>query len=382
MTTQRVTREEAVEAGRLNDAEFAAWHARARAVAHAHWGKTVTYSRKVFIPLTTYGRNTCGYCTFYKVPGQAGARYMTPEQVLDVARKGEKLGCKEALFSLGEKPELRFDEARAALAAFGHQRTVDYLREMCELVLRETSLIPHVNAGTANVEDLRALKAVSGSMGMMLENISRRLTAVGQVHHACPDKTPVQRLRTLDAAGVVGVPFTTGILIGIGETWSERVESLVAIDECHRRHGHIQEVIVQNFRAKAGTPMAAHAEPELQDMRRTLSIARLLLSPEISLQAPPNLEERFEDYLDCGINDWGGISPLTLDHINPERAWPDISTLAERSATKGYQLRERLTVYPRYVNSEASARFLDPRLSRALSSMASGNGTAREQVLA
>ncbi len=381
MTTQMVTQQEANAVAHLSVVHFEEVRRRARAVADAHWGKRVSYSRKVFIPLTTYCRNTCGYCTFYKVPGQAGARYMSPDEVLDVARKGERLGCKEALFSLGEKPELRFAEARDALASLGYGRTIDYLRDMCALVLRETSLIPHINAGTASVEDLLALKAVSGSMGMMLENVSRRLTSVGQVHHACPDKTPVQRLRTLEAAGKAGVPFTTGILIGIGETWEERVQSLAAIDAVHRRYGHIQEVIVQNFRAKPGTPMAAHPEPSRDDMERTLALARLLLSPEISLQAPPNLEERFESYLDCGINDWGGISPLTLDHINPERAWPAVAELAQRSAAQGYPLQERLTVYPRYLNPDEGERFLDPQLVPVLSALAGQNGMAKEQVL-
>ncbi len=381
MTKQRITLQEANAVGHLSARHFEDVRHRARALADARWGKAVSYSRKVFIPLTTYCRNTCGYCTFYKVPGQAGARYMTPEQVLDVARKGERLGCKEALFSLGEKPELRYTEARDALAKLGYERTLDYLRDMCALVLRETSLIPHVNAGTATVGDFLALKSVSGSMGMMLENVSRRLTGAGQVHYACPDKTPVQRLRTLEAAGEAGVPFTTGILIGIGETWEERVESLAAIDQCHRKHGHIQEVIVQNFRAKPGTPMAFHPEPSLEDMERTLAMARLLLSPEISLQAPPNLEDGFESYIDCGINDWGGISPLTMDHINPERAWPAVAELARRTQERGYQLQERLTVYPRYLEAEQGGRFLDPHIFPLVSRMAGASGMANEQVL-
>ncbi|MFN0314019.1 MAG: 7,8-didemethyl-8-hydroxy-5-deazariboflavin synthase CofG [Burkholderiales bacterium] len=381
MNKQGITIQDANAVAHLGAEHFGEVRARARALADAHWGKTVSYSRKVFIPLTTYCRNTCGYCTFYKVPGQAGARYMTPDEVLDVARKGERLGCKEALFSLGEKPELRYTEAREALAKLGYERTIDYLRDMCALVLRETSLIPHVNAGTATVADLLALKSVSGSMGMMLENVSRRLTGAGQVHHACPDKTPVQRLRTLESAGKAGVPFTTGILIGIGETWEERVESLAAIDQSHRKYGHIQDVIVQNFRAKPGTPMANFPEPSRDEMERTLAVARLLLSPQISLQAPPNLEEGFESYLDCGINDWGGISPLTLDHINPERAWPAVAELARRTQAKGYQLQERLTVYPHYLKPEHGEHFLDPALFPLVSGMASTSGMAKVQVL-
>lgn len=374
-------RDEALRHACASGEALEALQARARAVADAKWGRTLTYSRKVFIPLTTYCRNNCGYCTFYKLPGQPGARYMTPEQVLDVARRGEQLGCKEALFSLGEKPELAYPQARDELARLGYARTVDYVRDLCALVLRETTLVPHVNAGTLSQDDARALKAVSGSMGMMLESVSRRLARKGAAHHACPDKAPALRLRTLDAAGQAGVPFTTGILIGIGETWEERVDSLLAIDAAHRRHGHIQEVIVQNFRAKPGTPMAAHAEPTREDMARTLAVARLLLSPDIALQAPPNLEERFESYIASGINDWGGLSPLTADHINPERAWPAVAELARRTAAVGYRLQERLTVYPRYLRHDARGRFVDAALAPALARMAGQGGLAREQVL-
>lgn len=376
-----MTRDEAVTLQDLTGDALEGLRRRARTLADAHWGSTLTYSRKVFIPLTTYCRNSCGYCTFYKLPGQAGARYMTPDEVLDVARRGEKLGCKEALFSLGEKPELLYPEARAELARLGYASTVDYLRDMCARVLRDTTLVPHVNAGTLSIEDLRRLKPVAGSMGMMLETVSRRLTRAGNAHHACPDKSPTLRLRTLDCAGEAGVPFTTGLLIGIGETWAERVDSLLAIDASHRCHGHIQEVIVQNFRAKPGTPMAAHPEPTREDMERTLAVARLLLSPDISLQAPPNLEERFESYVLCGINDWGGISPLTADHINPERAWPAVAELSRRTQALGYGLRERLTVYPRYLRGEQATRYLDPTLSPALTRMAGQDGMAREQVL-
>lgn len=376
-----MTRGEALELATAAGEVFETARTRARSLADGHWGKTMSYSRKVFIPLTTYCRNSCGYCTFYKLPGQPGARYMTPDEVLDVARRGQHLGCKEALFSLGEKPELMYTEARDELAHLGYTRTVDYVRAMCELVLRETTLVPHVNPGTLGLQDLRLLKPVAGSMGMMLETVSRRLSRAGGAHHACPDKAPALRLRTLEAAGEAGVPFTTGILIGIGETWDERIDSLLAIDAAHRRHGHIQEVIVQNFRAKAATPMASHPEPSREDMERTLVAARLLLSPEISLQAPPNLEERFEDYVSCGINDWGGISPLTADHINPERAWPAVAELARRCADLGYALQERLTVYPHYLRREQQARFLDPALAPALSRMAGHGGMAREQVL-
>ncbi|MBX3566479.1 MAG: 7,8-didemethyl-8-hydroxy-5-deazariboflavin synthase CofG [Rhizobiaceae bacterium] len=340
-----------------------------------HWGRSISYSRKVFIPLTTMCRNTCGYCTFVKHPGDAGANFMTPDEVLKVASQGQALGCKEALFSLGERPELRYSEARDALARLGYGSTVDYLVDACRLVLDNTSLVPHVNAGTLTEEEIRRLRDVSGSMGMMLENVSRRLSRPGMAHHACPDKAPRLRLRTIDSAGRLGVPFTTGILIGIGETWDERVESLVAINELHRRHGHVQEVIVQNFRAKRGTAMADWPEPARDDMLRTLTMARLVLDPSISLQAPPNLEDAFEDYVDCGINDWGGVSPLTADHINPERAWPAVAELARRTRARGYDLVERLTVYPAHLGVETAP------LHAILAGMARPDGLARDQFV-
>ena len=339
------------------------------------WGRAISYSRKVFIPLTTMCRNTCGYCTFVKHPGDPGANFMTPDEVLAVAVNGERLGCKEALFSLGERPERRYSEAREALARLGYASTVDYLVDACRLVLDNTRLVPHVNAGTLTGEEIARLREVSGSMGMMLENVSRRLSQPGMAHHACPDKAPLLRLRTIEAAGRLGVPFTTGILIGIGETWDERVESLVAINELHRRHGHVQEVIVQNFRAKPGTAMAEWLEPSREDMLRTLAMARLVLDPSISLQAPPNLEQAFEDYIDCGINDWGGISPLTADHINPERAWPAVAELARRTQARGYRLVERLTVYPAFLGIETAP------LHATLAGMARADGLARDQFV-
>lgn len=370
-----VSSAEAYAFGAMPADEFAAVRARAAAVRDRHWGRAVSYSRKVFIPLTTMCRNTCGYCTFVKHPGDPGANYMTPDEVLAVAVNGERLGCKEALFSLGERPERRYPEAREALARLGYASTVDYLVDACRLVLERTSLVPHVNAGTLTEAEIARLREVSGSMGMMLENVSRRLTRPGMAHHACPDKAPLLRLRTIEAAGRLGVPFTTGILIGIGETWEERVDSLVAINDIHRQHGNVQEVIVQNFRAKQGTAMAAWAEPSREDMQRTLAAARLILDPTISLQAPPNLEETFEDYIDCGINDWGGISPLTADHINPERAWPAIAELARRSAARGYRLVERLTVYPAYLGIETAP------LHAILAGLARADGLARDQFV-
>jgi len=347
----------------------------ASAIRDRQWGHAISYSRKVFIPLTTMCRNSCGYCTFVKQPGDPAANFMTPEQVLDVARKGEALGCKEALFSLGERPERRYAEAREALAHLGYNTTIDYLEAMCRLVLDRTSLVPHVNAGTLMEAEVARLKEVSGSMGMMLETASKRLMKPGMAHHACPDKAPVLRLRTIEAAGRLGVPFTTGILIGIGETWQERIDSLTAINDIHLRYGNVQEVIVQNFRAKPGTAMAAWLEPSRDDMLRTLAVARLVLDPSISLQAPPNLEDAFEAYVESGINDWGGVSPVTADHINPERAWPALAELERRTAATGYRLVERLTVYPAHLASVTGP------VETSLSRLVGADGLAREQYV-
>lgn len=344
-------------------------------IRDAHWGRTVTYSRKVFVPLTNMCRDTCGYCTFVKHPSDPQARIMTPDQVLDSARRGATEGCKELLLSLGEKPELRYAAARDGLARLGYDRMTDYLRDICALVLRETPLVPHVNAGTLDEAELAALRPVSASMGMMVETTSRRLTRRGGPHHACPDKVPVQRLRTLERAGRARVPFTTGLLIGIGETWPERLEALQAIADSHRRHRHIQEVIIQNFQRKPGIAMAQHPEPTLEDMLRTIAAARIILPPEISLQAPPNLSARHIAYLGAGINDWGGISPVTIDFINPQHEWPEIRALAASCAEAGFALRERLPVYPRYLSGD----FLDPAIRARLAPMSGADGLARDQ---
>jgi len=362
----------------VEGAELEQLFAQATAKRDAFWGPVATYSRKVFIPLTNMCRDSCGYCTFVKQPSAPGAGYLKPEEVLGMVIRGEELGCKEALFSLGEKPERRYPEASEMLARLGYRSTIDYVIAMCGLVMEETSLVPHVNAGTMSREELERVKEVSGSSGLMLENVSRRLMSKGMPHHACPDKVPSRRLRTLDAAGEASVPTTTGILIGIGETWDERIDSLQSIAETHKRHGHIQEVIVQNFRAKLGTAMACHREPNMPDMLRTLAIARLILPAEISLQAPPNLNESFERYLDAGINDWGGVSPLTADHINPEHAWPAVGELALRTKQKGMNLVERLTTYPRYLAQ--AERYLRPAPRAALRHLAREDGYAANQA--
>ncbi|MEM6304892.1 MAG: 7,8-didemethyl-8-hydroxy-5-deazariboflavin synthase CofG [Pseudomonadota bacterium] len=352
---------------------------RAAAIRDAQWGRTITYSRKVFVPLTNMCRDTCGYCTFVKHPDDPAARIMTPEQVLSEARRGEAKGCKELLFSLGEKPEERYVRARAGLARLGYARMTDYLADMCVLVLSETSLLPHVNAGTLSEAEIERLKPVAASMGMMLETVSRRLARKGGPHYACPDKLPVQRLRTLERTGEQRVPFTTGLLIGIGETWDERIAALEAINAVHARHGHIQEVIIQNFQRKPDIEMAQHPEPSLDDMLRTIAAARIILDPEISLQAPPNLHARHAAYLDAGINDWGGISPVTIDFINPQHDWPEIRDLAASCARGGYDLAERLTIYPRFI--EAREKYIEPALAGRIRAMARGDGLARQQTL-
>lgn len=312
-------------------------------------GNIVTYSRKVFIPLTNLCRDYCGYCTFRRDPGQPGAHTMTADAVLEIARAGERMGCTEALFSLGDKPELLFPEMRETLRRLGYKSTLHYLEAMCELVLRETSLLPHPNPGLLSAEWIARLAAVSPSIGLMLESTSERLLTLGAAHDNAPDKIPSRRLHTIEEAGKQRVPFTTGLLIGIGETPRERVDSLIAIRDLHRRYGHIQEVIVQNFRSKPNIPMRDWPEPTLGEMQRTIAVARLLM-PNMNVQAPPNLSAPYyDDLLDAGINDWGGISPLTPDFINPEKPWPHLEPLSKRTESKGYTLRQRLPVYPEFL---------------------------------
>jgi 7,8-didemethyl-8-hydroxy-5-deazariboflavin synthase CofG subunit len=309
----------------------------------------ITYSRKVFLPLTNLCRDYCGYCIFRRDPGQPGTHTMTPEEVLEVARAGEKMGCTEALFSLGDKPELAFPEMRETLRHLGYNSTLHYLEAMCELVLRETTLLPHPNPGLLSAEWIARLAAVSPSMGLMLETTNASLLAAGAAHDNAPDKVPAKRLRTIEEAGKQNVPFTTGLLIGIGETPADRVDSLLAIRDLHQRYGHIQEVIIQNFRVKSEIPMCNWPEPTQGEMLRTIAVARLLL-PEVNLQAPPNLSApNYEDLLDAGINDWGGVSPLTPDFINPERPWPHLDELEQRTESKGCTLRQRLPVYPEFL---------------------------------
>jgi FO synthase len=322
--------------------------ATARALKQQYRPGVVTYSRKVFIPLTNLCRDYCGYCTYRRDPGEPGAHTMMPDEVLSVVQQGEKLGCTEALFSLGDRPEALFPEMRETLRKLDYRSTLHYLQAMCELVLRETRLLPHANPGLLSANWIERLRASNPSLGLMLESTSTNLAAAHPVDRT-PDKLPALRLRTIEDAGRLGVPFTTGILIGIGETMEDRVESLVAIKRLHQQYGHVQEVIIQNFRVKSRIPMAAWPEPDTGDMLRTLAVARLLLR-DMNIQAPPNLTEKgYERLLDGGINDWGGVSPLTPDYINPEAPWPHLLDLQRRTEAAGQKLKQRLPVYPEFV---------------------------------
>ena len=346
----------------------------ARAAKERFKPGVITYSRKVFIPLTNLCRDYCGYCTFRRDPGNPGAHTMTPEEVLAVARAGEQLGCTEALFSLGDKPELLFPEMRETLRHLGYKSTLHYLEAMCELVLRETALLPHPNPGLLSAEWIARLAAVSPSMGLMLETTNAALLAPGAAHDNAPDKLPSKRLRTIEDAGRQNVPFTTGLLIGIGESPEDRVDTLLAIRDLHERYRHIQEVIVQNFRVKPAIPMAHWPEPSHGEMLRTVAVARLLL-PGMNIQAPPNLSAPYYDGLmDAGINDWGGISPLTPDFINPEKPWPHLDQLRLRTEAKGFALRQRLPVYPEFLDRVAAKAGL---LAERLRASSAADGLAR-----
>jgi FO synthase len=370
-----ISRDFALRLIRCSHDDLPALLAAARAARDNFKPGAITYSRKVFLPLTNLCRDYCGYCTFRRDPGDPRAHTMTPEEVLAVARAGEELGCAEALFSLGDKPELLFPEMRETLRHLGYKSTLHYLEAMCELVLRETSLLPHPNPGLLSAEWIARLAAVSPSMGLMLETTSRELLAAGAAHDNAPDKVPAKRLRTIEDAGKQHVPFTTGLLIGIGETPEDRVDTLLAIRDLHDRYGHIQEVIVQNFRAKPTIPMAHMPEPGQREMLRAVAVARLLM-PNVNIQAPPNLNAPYyEELIDAGINDWGGVSPLTPDYINPEKPWPHLEQLRLRTERKGSQLRQRLPVYPEFLPALTSKPGL---LSEKLHAACDREGLARE----
>ena len=339
------------------DADDAALFAHASQLRDDGKGRVVTYSRKVFIPLTTLCVDRCSYCTFAKPPG-AGGVYMEPEEVLAVARAGDAHDCTEALFTLGDRPEQRWPQARDFLASKGHETTLDYVAEMSALVRSETGLFPHANPGLLDDDGFRRLRPTNPSMGMMLENISPRLTQPGMPHAGTVTKFPASRVATIEAAGRQKVPFTTGILVGIGENEQEIVDSLFTLCDLADRTGAIQEVIIQNFRAKADTRMRHSAEPVPRWFARVVALARWIMGPEANVQVPPNLTETYEIYLGAGINDWGGVSPLTIDWVNPEAPWPHLDELGARTAGAGFELRPRLPVYPEYIDEE----WMDPGL--------------------
>ncbi len=341
-------------------------------------GRVVSYSRKVFIPLTRLCRNVCGYCTFVRGPKQVDHAFLRPEEVLEIARLGRDTGCREALFTLGDRPEAVHESARAALRSLGYGSTFEYLAAMCRLVREETGLLPHTNPGVLDEAEIRALREVSVSQGMMLESTAERLCAPGGPHHGCPDKVPSIRLAAIEAAGRVRVPYTSGILIGIGETRLERIEALLALRDLQSRHGHLQEVIVQNFRAKDDTRMHGHGEPGFEDLLWTAAAARVVLGAGANIQIPPNLsEERFPELLAAGINDWGGISPVTDDYVNPERKWPQIALLERATREAGLIPVERLAIYPAYAHAGAAAQWLDASLVRPVLDAIDSEGYAR-----
>ena len=336
----------------------------------------VTYSKKVFIPLTHLCRDVCHYCTFAQTPSKLDNPYMELDAVLEVARQGADVGCKEALFTLGEKPELRYRAAREWLAEHGYKTTLEYLHDAAKAVFEQTGLLPHLNPGNMTPDEIAELRHTSFSMGIMLESASERLTQKGMPHYGSPDKDPIVRLQTLDDAGAARIPFTTGILIGIGETRRERIESLLAIRRSHERHGHIQEIIVQNFRAKPGTKMRSAPEPDLNELLWTIAVARILFGSEMSVQAPPNLSPGvLQQIVSAGINDWGGVSPLTPDFVNPEAPWPHVDELSRETSAAGKELHERLTIYPRYVHDVET--WVDSKLYSHVLDRVDGEGLPR-----
>ncbi len=352
---------------------------RAADLRDAGHGDLVSYSRKVFIPLTRLCRDVCHYCTFAHPPRAGEAPYLSPEEVLDIARAGAEAGCREVLFTLGDKPELRYRVAREALEALGFETTIGYLTEMSRLVFEETGLLPHANPGVMTKEEIVKLRQVTVSQGIMLESASERLCEPGGPHHGSPDKHPAARLETIELAGELAVPFTSGILIGIGESWDERIDSIIALRDVHDRHGHIQEIIIQNFRAKPATKMEDAPDPDFEDLARTIALARIAFGPEMNIQAPPNLTPGdYARLVGAGINDWGGISPVTPDHVNPEAPWPHLEELRRETDATGKLLVERLAVYPGFAID--CDRWQDKAMVRAVRRGIDSDGLARTEV--
>jgi FO synthase len=355
--------------------------AEAARIRDSSFGNAITYSPKVFIPLTKLCRDVCHYCTFARPPIPGRRAFMDIDEVLEIARRGAAAGCQEALFTLGDKPELRYKVVREELDSMGFGTTLDYLAFAAQKVLEETGLLPHLNPGVMSADEIVKLRDCSASMGLMIESTSQRLMQKGFPHYGSPDKEPAVRLETLEEAGRQRVPFTTGLLIGIGETWLDRAETLVAIRDSHERWGHVQEVIVQNFRMKPDTPMRDHPEPSLDEMARTIALARLILPPDVSVQAPPNLaasDESLHLYLKSGINDWGGVSPVTIDHVNPERPWPAVERLKAVTNSRGFNLVPRLAVYPRYAFKQ---EWISKKVRPSVLALADTEGFAREEGL-
>ncbi|MCB0977389.1 MAG: 7,8-didemethyl-8-hydroxy-5-deazariboflavin synthase CofG, partial [Acidimicrobiales bacterium] len=354
------------------DLPLAELMARARDVRDRAHGTRVTYSPKVFIPLTMLCRDRCGYCTFAQPPARLDAPYLSPDDVLAIARSGAAAGCHEALFTLGERPEDRYPAAAEWLSTHGYGSTVEYVAAMARAVLDDTGLLPHANAGALHRDELALLRPVSPSQGMMIESLRSDLAA----HRGCPDKDPARRLATLEAAGELSIPFTTGILVGIGENRDDRIAALEAIADSHARHGHVQEVIVQNFLPKPGTAMQKTPPCPADEYLEAIALARLILPPEIHLQAPPNLSDDFGVLLDAGIDDWGGVSPITADHVNPERPWPMLDRLRQVTEDHGFELAPRLTIYPEY--DQSPAEWLDEGLRFAVLDRSDSVGLARD----
>jgi len=357
---------------RLPSEKLAALLAVAGHLRDRHKGRTVTYSPKIFLPITNLCRDRCGYCTFRKNPDDAGAWTMLPEEVRAACREAQRLGCIEALMCLGDKPERAFAAYRRTLAVLGHDTTIEYVERCCTIALAE-GLLPHTNAGLLTHDEMQRLKPVNVSLGLMLENVSPRLRRRGEAHHHAPDKDPALRLDMIREAGELQIPFTTGVLLGIGETDAERVASIAAIRDVHERYGHIQEIIVQNFRAKPSTRMASSAEPESEEIARAVAVTRLML-PHMNIQVPPNLNPYdLRLFLAAGINDWGGISPVTRDFVNPEAPWPQVAVLRATCAAEGFSLAPRLPIYPEYIDRPG---FLDPALRNPVAALSAQRGVS------